>query len=508
MTHKFMTADQAARLIPDGATLGLVGGGGGLLEADALLEAVEQRFLQGQGPHGLRVVHSLGIGDRDRRGLNRLAYPGLVQKVIGGHWVWSPRMQQLASDEQIEAYVLPAGVLAQLLREIAAGRPGLITHVGLGTFVDPTQEGGRMNRSARDLLVERIELGGQQYLRYLPFRLDVALLRGSAADAWGNISLEEEAANLETFAMAQAVHNCGGKVIVQVRQRVEAGQLTARQVRIPAPLVDAVVVVPDQPQSHRFAYDPTVSGQQPFWGSADPPAADLLRQIIGRRAARQLRPGMVVNYGFGIPDAVAAEVHRQGQAGQYYQTIEHGTYGGQLLQGELFGFARGPSCIIDSPSQFDFYSGGGLDIAFLGFGEMDAQGNVNVSRLAGRTVGPGGFMDIAQNARQVVFCGSFDTRGSQISWQNGALRIDRPGQIAKLVARVEQITFSGPQALQRGQQVWYITERAVFELTAQGVVLREVAPGVRLEEDLLARMGFQPVLPERVGQMLRECFEE
>ena len=262
MRNKVTSASEAAALVPDGATLGTIGGGGGLVEADALLAAVEARFLTTGSPTGLRVIHSLGIGDRDRRGLNRLAYEGLVRKVIGGHWIWSPRMQALAKEEKIEAYVLPAGVTAQLMREIGAGRAGLITHVGLGTFVDPRLDGGRMNRSAQDTLVELIEIDGRTLLRYKPFPVHVALLRGSYADPDGNVSQEEEPANLEAFAMALAAHNSGGVVIVQVRGLVEHGQLPARSVRIPGALVDAVVVVPDQPQCHAFFYDPSISGER------------------------------------------------------------------------------------------------------------------------------------------------------------------------------------------------------------------------------------------------------
>ena len=496
-------------MVPDGATLGTIGGGGGLVEADALLAAIEERFLSTGAPNGLRVVHSLGIGDRDRRGLNRLAYEGLVRKVIGGHWIWSPRMQALAREEKIEAYVLPAGVTAQLMREIGAGRPGLITHVGLGTFVDPRQDGGRMNRSAQDSLVELIEIDGRTLLRYKPFPVHVAVLRGSYADPDGNISLEEEPANLEAFAMALAAHNSGGVVMAQVRGLVEHGQLPARSVRIPGALVDAVVVVPDQPQCHAFHYDPSISGQrrafQPRSESQRRPraAAEATdpRSLIAHRAAQELFDNAVINFGFGIPDGVARLVAGRGETDRYYQTIEHGTYGGALLEGVLFGFARNASCMIDSPSQFDFYGGGGLDIAFLGFGEMDACGNVNVSRLGGTTVGPGGFIDIAQNARKVVFCGTFEAKGAAYAINNTGISIERYGQVRKLVQAVDQITFSGQQALASGQQVLCVTERAVFELTEVGMLLRELAPGIDLQADVLERMGFAPVVPTEMAKM-------
>ncbi len=514
MRNKVISAQDAARLVPDGATLGTIGGGGGLVEADALLAAIEERFLSTGAPTGLRVIHSLGIGDRDRRGLNRLAYEGLVRKVIGGHWIWSPRMQALAREEKIEAYVLPAGVTAQLMREIGAGRSGLITHVGLGTFVDPRQDGGRMNRSAQDTLVELIEIDGRTLLRYKPFPVHVAVLRGSYADPDGNISLEEEPANLEAFAMALAAHNSGGLVMVQARALVEHGQLPARAVRIPGALVDAVVVVPDQPQCYAFYYDPTISGQRRALDPKDgaphlsppanaPPASRQphelpLRALIAHRAAQELFENAVINFGFGIPDGVAKLVAAQGETDRYYQTIEHGTYGGALLDGVLFGFARNASCMIDSPSQFDFYGGGGLDIAFLGFGEMDASGNVNVSRLGGATIGPGGFIDIAQNARKVVFCGTFEAKGVAYAIDDKTISIERYGQVRKFVQTVDQITFSGQQALASGQQVLCVTERAVFALTEAGMRLQELAPGIDLQADVLERMEFAPIVPAEI----------
>jgi acyl CoA:acetate/3-ketoacid CoA transferase len=444
---KFVSPSRAAALIPDGGAIGVIGGGGGLVEPDTLLAAIEERFHASGHPRDLTVVHSLGIGDRRRRGMNHLAHEGLVRRVIGGHWVWSPRMQELARDEKIEAYVLPGGVIAQLMREIGAGRPGLLTHVGVGTFVDPRQDGGRMNASARESLVELVEIDGREWLRYKPFPLHAAIIRGSYADPDGNISLDQEPANLDAFALALAAHNSGGKVLVQVRNGVERGALAPRSVRIPGAIVDAVVVDPDQPLSHTTFYDPSLTGET---RGVEPPAAAgafTEREAIASRAAAELVDGAIINYGFGIPDAVAKLVAARGDAERYYQTIEHGTYGGTLLDGVLFGFARNPTAMIDSPSQFDLYSGGGLDIAFLGMGEMDALGNVNVSRLGGMTVGPGGFIDIAQNARKVVYCGTFEAKGVELELGDGRLRVRRAGGVRKLVERVAQITFSGAQAV-------------------------------------------------------------
>ncbi len=493
--NKFVSAEQAVELIKDGDTVGLVGGGSGLVEATCLHAAVEKRFLETGHPRNLTIIHALGIGDQKSRGMNRFAHEGMVKRVIGGHWVWSPRMQEMARTEKIEAYCLPGGVAMQLFREIGAGRPGLFTHVGLGTFVDPRVEGGRMNRSAKEDLAEVVQVSGQELLRYKSFPVHIAIIRGSYADAEGNVSLEAEAANVDIFAVALAAHNSGGKVLVQVRAGVDVGTLPAREVRIPGAIVDAVVVDPNQTMTYDIVYDPTMSGERRGPVPPEPLEPFSTRQVIARRAAAELREGTVLNFGFGIPDMVAKLVAARGEQARYYQTIEHGTYGGTMLTGALMGFVRNPSAMIDGPSQFDFYAGGGLDIAFLGFGEIDVAGNVNVSKLGGVTVGPGGFVDIAQNGKKAVFCGTFDTKGTQIETGDGQLRVKRHGDVRKLVAQVEQITYSGSEALKRGHAAVYVTERAVFQLTGEGVMLTEVAPGIDLRRDVLERMGFAPLIP-------------
>lgn len=511
MKSKFIDADAAAALIEDGATVALMGGGGGLMEATCLFQAIERRFLGVRHPQALTVVHALGIGDKKSLGMNCFAHEGLVRKVIGGHWVWSPRMQQLAVAEKIEAYILPGGVSSQLFREIGAGRPGLFTHIGLGTVCDPRHGGGRMNASAKADLAEVVEIDGREYLRYKPYRVDVALVRASAADEDGNIGFEHEAANLDAQAIALAARAGGGKVIVQVKERLARGALKAREVRIPAAWVDAIVVDAQQRSSYAIPFDPRLSGEltgaERFQVDApgDEPFGE--RQAVARRAACELFEGAVVNYGVGVPDAVARLVAARGELGRIYQTIEHGTYGGSLLDGELFGYARNASAILDAPTQFDFYSGGGLDIAFLGFGEFDASGNVNVSRLGGLAVGPGGFIDIAQNARKVVFCGTFAAKGVRLETGGGSLRVLQQGQVRKLVRRVEQVTFSGPQALERGQEILYLTERASFRLRAQGLELFEVAPGIDLQRDVLDQMDFAPRLAEVIATMPKAHFE-
>jgi len=508
MKDKFIDRDQVAAFVNDGDTVGLIGGGGGLVEATVLHDEIEKHFLAERAPRNLTVLHALGIGDREQRGVNRFAHEGMVKRVIGGHWVWSPRMQELARDNKIEAYVLPGGVAMQLMREVAAKRPGLITHVGLGTFVDPRHGGGRMNDAAKDDLVDLIDIDGTTYLRYRPFPIDVALLKGSFADDDGNISLDQEPANVDIFAMASAAHNSGGKVIFQVKARVRNGVLPARSVRVPSAIVDAIVVDPGQRQGYDLVYDPAISGEK-FVEESNPELPKFsVRQIIARRAHEELYVGAVINYGFGIPDEVASIVAARGEQNLYYQTIEHGTYGGTLLTGSLFGYARNPTCMIDGPSQFDFYSGGGLDLAFLGFGEIDRFGNVNVSKLGGLTVGPGGFIDIAQNARKMVFVGTFDAKGAKLKTGDGQMIIDRHGEVRKLVKDVEQITFSGQQAVAQGQQVTYVTERCVFALKPDGLHLVEIAPGVDLKSDILDQMDFAPIVDEPLGRMSAIHFRE
>jgi acyl CoA:acetate/3-ketoacid CoA transferase len=506
MKSKFLSADEAAALIPDGATVALMGGGGGLMEATCVFQAIERRFLATQHPCGLTAVHALGIGDKATRGMNCFAHEGLVKRVIGGHWVWSPTMQQLARDNKIEAYILPGGVSSQLFRAIGGGQPGLITHVGLGTVCDPRFGGGRMNEAAKDDLAEVIEIGGREYLRYLPYKVDVAIVRASASDEDGHISFEHEAANLDAQSIALAARASGGKVIVQVKERLPRGALKAREVRVPSAWVDAIVVDAGQRTSYDIPFDATLSGELTGEARAQAVAADAVnvaaeeqfseRQAVARRAACELVDGAVVNYGVGIPDAVAKLLVRRGELGRIYQTIEHGTYGGSLLDGVLFGYARNASAMLDAPTQFDFYAGGGLELAFLGFGEFDALGNVNVSKLGGLAVGPGGFIDIAQNARKVVFCGTFAAKGVKLATGDGQMRVLQQGQVKKLVKAVEQITFSGPQAMKRGQTALYLTERANFRLVEAvdgvGMELFEIAPGIDLQRDVLEQMEFTP----------------
>jgi len=508
MRSKQRTVESCVAQIPDGATVAVSGSGGGLMEPDYLLAALERRFLETGHPRDLTVVHALGIGKLGSQGMNRLAHEGLVKRVIGGHWTWSPKMQAMAREELIEAYTLPAGVIMLLMREIGAGRPGLITHVGLNTFADPRHGGGACNARSTEPICELIEIGGRQYIRYLPFRVDFGLIRGSQADPLGNVSCCREAADIDAKGVALAAHNSGGRVFAQVQRMGDRGELPARAITVPGILVDAVTVDPDQTQTHLGAYDPAL------WGEAGPrhaarPSGDGpagIRRIIASRAADEATPGASVNFGFGIPGGIPAILAERGLLDEIWVTVEQGMHNGQLLDGHLFGAARWPDAIVSSLDQFDFYSGGGIDIAFLGMGEMDGAGNVNVSRLGRDVVGPGGFVDITQNAKTVVFCGSFEAKGVAYDMIDGGLKVSAPGAVPKLVDRVREITFSGANARATGQRVLYVTERAVFELAPEGIVLTEVARGIDPQRDVIDRIGFRPILKGEPAPMAARHF--
>ena len=492
----FTTAPEAAAMIRNGDTVAISGNGAGMISAEAIFAALEKRFLETGEPRNLTLVHSLGLGDRGDLGANRFAHEGMIRKVIASHFTWSPRMQQLIRAEKIEAYCFPGGVIQHLLREIGAGRPGLITHSGLGTFVDPRQDGGRCNQRSRENLVELLTLDGKEVLRYKPFRVDVAIVRGTYADTRGNISSEEEAVDLDIQSIALAAHSCGGIVLAQVRQVVEARTLHARSVRVPGIMVNAVVEDSSQELFYGIGYDPAVCGAHRIHLGrlAVEIPQKLERRIIARRAAMELRDGASLNFGFGIPGGIFGVIAERGIEDDLWMSVEQGVHNGRMLDDRLFGAARNPEAVLPSVEQFDYYSGGGIDIAFLGMGEADAAGNVNVSHLGGNLVGPGGFIEIAQNAKKVVFCGTFDAHGSQVRWVNGRLEVVKPGGIRKLVGAVERITFSADYARRQGQEVLYITERAVFRLDAEGVRLIEVAPGIEIERDILPHMGFTPLI--------------
>lgn len=485
---RFLSAVDAIALIRPGDTIAIGGSGGGLVEPDLLLKTLGDSYREQAQPAGLTLVHTTGIGDREGGGMDHLAQPGLARRIIAGNWGMAPRMSEMVIENQFEAYNFPQGVMSQLFREIAGGRPGLVTHVGLGTFCDPRLEGGKLNDVTTEDLIEVVELAGEEWLFYPALDLDVCLIRGTTADENGNISLEQEGARLEMLSIAQATRNRGGLVIAQVKQVAAANSLDPRTVVVPGICVDVVVVHPEQRQLVTHDYNPAFSGAIKGALSHLEPFPLDQRKVVARRALSEIRDGDVVNLGVGIADGVASVAAEEGWSDLFTLTIEQGLVGGVPARGVIFGVATNPVAVLDQPYQFDFYDGGGLDITFLGFAQIDMAGNVNVSKFNKRVVGTGGFVNISQNASTVVFCGTFNAGGLRAVPDDGALRIDGEGRHRKFVDQVEQVTFSAEQARRRGQRVLYVTERAVFELGESGLRLIEVAPGVDVRRDVLDQL--------------------
>lgn len=507
---KIMSAREAIEAyIHDGMTLGFSGFLASV-HAEEVTAGIGQSFLETGHPRDLTVLYAAGQGDGAQLGLNHLGEEGLLRRVIGGHWGLVPRLQKLALENKLAAYNLPQGVISHLFREIAAGRPGVLTHVGLKTFVDPRLEGGKLNDRAREAgdLVELLQIGGEEKLLYKAIPVDVAVIRATYADTAGNCTMEHEGIMTEALSIAQAARNSGGKVIVQVKKVVEYGTLDSRLVKIPGIYVDAIVVAAEEnhKQTYGTFYNPAYSGEVRVPVDSLAPMALDERKIIARRAAMELVPNAIVNLGIGMPEGVASVAAEECLQGMVL-TTESGTIGGIPAGGKDFGVTTNPDCVLDEPYQFDFYDGGGLDVAFLGLAQMDRIGNINVSKFGPKIAGCGGFINITQNARKVVYCGTFKAGGLKLSVAGGKLNILNEGKVKKLIDEVEQVTFSGEYSKASGQQVLYITERAVFKLTDQGVELTEIAPGMDLERDILSQMDFVPVMTD-VKEMDARIFRE
>jgi len=493
--NKIVSAAEAIAIVRDGDTIafsGFVGTG----TPDELILALEKRFLETGHPRDLTLVFAAAPGDGKDKGLNHLAHEGLVKRVVGGHWSLVPKLGAMAVANRIEAYNLPLGVISHLFRDIGAHRAGAITRVGLRTFVDPRQGGGRINSVTKDELVRVMEIDGQEWLFYKAFPITVAFIRGTTSDLVGNITMEHEALVLDNLSIATAAKNSGGFVIAQVERAAAPGALNPRHVIVPGVMVDCVVIA--QPQHHHqtygTAYNPAFAGE--FKVALDMLAPMPLdeRKVIARRAAFELPMGGVVNLGIGMPEGVAAVANEERVLNYLTLTAEPGVIGGVPQSGLDFGAAVNTEAVLHQNQQFDFYDGGGLDMACLGMAEVDADGHVNVSRFGPKLAGAGGFINITQNARRLVFAGTFTAGGLETEVKDGKLRIVKEGRAKKFVKKVEQITFNGAYAAENDQPVLYATERCVFRRTMAGMELIEVAPGIDIERDILAHMDFRPIV--------------
>jgi propionate CoA-transferase len=495
MRNKIVSPAEAAAIVRSGDTVA-ISGFVGIGTPDELLIALEKRFIETREPAGLTLMFAAAPGDGRDRGLNRLAHEGLIKRAVGGHWSLVPKLGQMAMENKIEAYNLPLGCISQLYRDIAGRRAGLLSRVGLRTFVDPRQDGGKINAVTTENLVELMEIDGQEWLFYKAFPINVALIRGTTADLAGNITMEREALTLDALPLAMAARNSRGFVIAQVERIAAEGSLDPRKVQVPGILVDCVVIA--DPENHRQTY--ATPNSAAFSGQLRVPLdrIDRLpldeRKIIARRAALELPPGGVVNLGIGMPEGVASVAAEEKVLQYLTLTAEPGIIGGMPQSGLNFGAALNPEAIIQQNQQFDFYDGGGLDLAVLGMAQTDREGNVNVSRFGTRLAGAGGFINISQNARKLVFTGAFTAGGLKIAVEDGKVQILREGTSRKFITAVEQITFSGSYAAETGQPVYYVTERCVLSRTAEGMELVEVAPGIDIDRDILAHMDFRPIV--------------
>ena len=506
---RIISKQEAVELIKDGAVIGLSGFVGNN-HAETLTAALEEAFLAAGHPRDLTIMFSAGIGDSATRGSNHFGNSGMLRRAIGGHYGLAPRLGKLISANEIEAYNFPQGTIAHMFRAAAGKKPGVLTKVGLGTFVDPRLEGGRLNDKTRDNLVQVQKVNGEEYLFYPAIPLDVALIRASTADEKGYLTMEREAVYCEAVSIAGAAKANGGIVIAEVERLAAAGTLDPRMVKVPGPLVDYVVVGDKDKFNQTFAeyYNPSYSGEMRVPLSAIAPLPLDERKVIARRAAMELAPNSKINLGIGMPEGVAAVAAEEGVGHMMTLTVEAGGFGGVPAGGLSFGATANADAMVDQSYMFDFYDGGNLDLTCLGIAQVDSEGNVNVSKFGPRVVGCGGFINISQNAKKVVFCGTLTAGGLKVGVQNGKLAIINEGKAKKFVAQVEQVTFSGKYARSIRQPVLFVTERAVFKLEESGLVLAEIAPGVDLERDVLQQVAAKVAVAKPLKLMDARIFRD
>ena len=497
---EFITAKEAVDRIKSESTICTIGMT--LVSAcESILKELEERFLETGSPNQLTYVHTCGQSDRKAGAVFHMAHEGLTKRIIGGHWGLCPKMMELISENKVEAYNLPQGQMANMFHSMALREPGKISKIGLGTFIDPRIEGGKMNEKTKPLedIVDVIEIDGEEYLRYREIPIDTLLIRGTYADENGNISTQEEAMVLELLPAVMATKRFGGQVICQVKQMVKAGTISPKEVIVPGVLVDAVVVCDEPEVNHRqtssWYYDPSYSGQAWAPESKTEPIPLNVRKVIGRRAMMELEPDVVINVGTGIPnDVIGAIIAEENISDDVTITVESGIYGGVPAGGIDFGISRNAQALIPHDRQFEYYNGAGIDFTFMGAGEMDQEGNVNATRMGDKAPGAGGFIDITARAKNVIFCSTFTGKGLKVEFDENGLRIVEEGKIRKMVKAVQQISYNGKIAGDTGQNMVYVTERAVFKLTPEGPMLVEIAKGVDIQKDILDQMDFEPLI--------------
>lgn len=503
MLPKFITSKEAARLINDGSTIAnvsmtMIGC------AEEFFVELENRFLEEGHPKDITLFHPAGFSDQ-KYGIEHLAHKGLLKKLVGSHWGLAPKIMKMINDCEVEAYCMPFGVLCNMFHDMCGKKPGSISKIGLHTFLDPRQEAGQMNKISTEEMVSLIDIQGEECLLYKHIPLDFLVIKGTYADENGNISMKNEPLLLEDLSAALATKRYGGKVIVQVQRIVEKDSIPCKEVEIPGSLVDYIYVCENPEKNHRqtssFYLDDSFSGLVRVPKKSIPSVPLSARKIIVRRALQFLKENSLINNGTGIPnDSLGSILAEEGLSEKVTLTIESGVYGGVPLGGPDFGVSQNASALIRQNMQFDLYNGRGVDFTFMGCGEVDQYGNVNVTKMGNIAPGCGGFVDITANAKNIVFCSTFTGKGLKVEFdEEQGIKIINEGSLIKFKENVRQISFNGKYNAERGAKIFHVTERAVFEITLEGLVLIEIAKGVDLQKDILDQMEFKPIISESLS---------